>query len=297
MRGLAGRGVEQAGDAEVKQLDAPLAGDQHIGRLQVAVHHEVAVRIGHRVADLDEQREPLRQRGRVRRTPVDQVVADHQLHHHVGPAIGAHVAVEQARDAGVVEPRHDLPLGAKARRLRDGIEPHQLDRHLLVELAVGTRSAVDLAHAATPQQCVDAPGPEPCAGCEAGRCGGCTGCGGHARKHVGGGPVEQFVVTIELRGEGLQLQREARIGARDAGDRSATLRGGQCDQFVERGIGAGPARRCGIGGRGNGHGAGSVSSAAASAPSSRRSQARALSQSRRTVRSLRPNAAAVSSSP
>ena len=56
------RGVEQLGDAEIQQADGTITGNQHIGRLDVPVHDQGAVRGVHGMADVGEQRQP---RGKV----------------------------------------------------------------------------------------------------------------------------------------------------------------------------------------------------------------------------------------
>ncbi len=166
-RGLAGRAIEQPRDAEVQQLGPAFGGDAHVGRLQVPMHHQVAMRVRHRGADLAEQRQTLLQRVRRVGAPLGQADALDQLHHHVGPAIGRDVAVDEVRDARVVEPGHDLALDLEARQQRRHVGPHQFDGHMLLELAIGALGGVDLAHAAAADGRNDAPGPEPGAGAQA----------------------------------------------------------------------------------------------------------------------------------
>src|SRR5690606_32057846 len=50
--------LQQLGDAEVEQLHAALAGDEHVRGLDVAVHHEIAVRKGNGVAHVEEEAQP-----------------------------------------------------------------------------------------------------------------------------------------------------------------------------------------------------------------------------------------------
>jgi len=67
------------------------------------------------------------------RPPLDQ------LHHEVGPAVGGLAAVEQARDAGMVEAGEDLPFASEAaqdlRRVHAALDQLQGDAPL--EAAVG----------------------------------------------------------------------------------------------------------------------------------------------------------------
>jgi hypothetical protein len=106
--------------------------------------HEILVRVANRVADLEEQLEPL-----VHAEPplvavgVDRLALD-VLHHQVGQPILGRAAVDQAGDARVVERRERLPLAAEA--LEDVLGIHapldDLDRHALREVVVGARGEV-----------------------------------------------------------------------------------------------------------------------------------------------------------
>ncbi len=149
---------QQLGDAEVEQLDLTGGGDHDVAGLEVAMDHQVAVGVGHRLAHRHEQLEPLLQACLVGAAPLGDGAALHQLHHHVGAAVAGHAAVEQAGDAGMLQPRQDLALGGEAPGLACGVAADQLERHLLLELPVGALGAVDLAHAAAADQAGDAPG-------------------------------------------------------------------------------------------------------------------------------------------
>ena len=48
-------GLEQFGDAEVQQLDGAFLGHQDVLRLEVAMDHQVLVRVMHRGADREEE--------------------------------------------------------------------------------------------------------------------------------------------------------------------------------------------------------------------------------------------------
>ena len=60
-------GIEQLGDAEVEQLGRAFGGDQDVGRLEVAMHDQVLVRVLNRRADLQEQ---LQARAHVELLPI-----------------------------------------------------------------------------------------------------------------------------------------------------------------------------------------------------------------------------------
>jgi hypothetical protein len=64
--------VEQLGDAEIEQLDLALGIDQRVGRFQVAMDDEVAMRVGDGVANLREQLEALVERGAAHVAVVEQ---------------------------------------------------------------------------------------------------------------------------------------------------------------------------------------------------------------------------------
>ncbi len=86
-----------------------------------------------------------------------------QLEREVGPAVRRHPAVEQPRDAGVLEPGEDLALAAEAgerHRCRQ-VAPHQLDRGALHELPVGALGEEDLAHPAFADLLDETPGTDP----------------------------------------------------------------------------------------------------------------------------------------
>ena len=146
---------------------SPGRGHQDVGGLQVAVHDQVAVRVGDRLAHLREQRQALLERRAVLGAEGGDRPALHELHDHVGAAVGGDAAVVQARDARVLEARQDLALGLEALELRARLELQQLDGDALLEAAVGALGLVHLAHAAAADAAGDAPRPEARAGREA----------------------------------------------------------------------------------------------------------------------------------
>ena len=146
-------GIEQLGDAEIEQLGDAVLGDQHVGRLDVAVDHQVLVRVLHRRGQLQEDVEPRVGVEHARFGVLDQRRAVDELHHQVRPAVGRRAAVEQPGDVGMVEAGEDLPLGAEA--ADDGIGVHPALQHLegdaLVERVVVADGEIDRAHAALAQ--------------------------------------------------------------------------------------------------------------------------------------------------
>ena len=109
-----------AADAEVEELRDACRGDQHVARLQVAVHHQVAVGEAHRLAHPEEEVEALVHAHppgvaeRVERDPL------HVLHHHERDPDRGGSAVEELRDVRVAEPGEDLTLDAEAAKLLAG---------------------------------------------------------------------------------------------------------------------------------------------------------------------------------
>ena len=110
-----GGGVEELGDAEVEELGLALDRDQDVARLEVAVHDELLVGVGHRGAHLAEELHPRRHVEAARLGPLGDGRADDVLHHEVGePLLGA-PPVEEPHDARVLQRGQDLPLVAEAR--------------------------------------------------------------------------------------------------------------------------------------------------------------------------------------
>ena len=86
------------------------------------------------------------------------------LHREVRQAVLGDAAVEQARDARVVERREDLPLLAEPADhpgVQVGAAPHQLERDPLVELAVVPVGEEHGAHPALADDPLDPVGPDP----------------------------------------------------------------------------------------------------------------------------------------
>ena len=142
--------LEELGDAEVEELHLALAGDEDVRRLEVAVHHQVRMRIGDRVAHLEEDRELGREgESGLGAEAIDRHALD-VLEREVRGAVLRDPAVDETRDARMLEPRQDLALAfepqaelARAHRRRQ-----QLDRDALLEGTVGTLGEEDLAHSA-----------------------------------------------------------------------------------------------------------------------------------------------------
>jgi hypothetical protein len=146
------RVVDQLGDPEVEQLDLALVGDQDVARLQVPVHHQVAVRVLHRPAHAGEEAQALGQSD----TPRAAVLRDRrsfdQLHDQVRAPVLGGASVHQPRDVRVVQVREDLPLGAEALQHVVRVQPpaQQLDGDPLREVACVAFRAVHRSPPAAP---------------------------------------------------------------------------------------------------------------------------------------------------
>src|SRR5215831_12845438 len=87
---------------------------------------------------------------------VDRIAVD-EFQREVRRAARTHPAVEQARNARVVERRENLSLGAEALVVDLRVEPRaqQLERNTLLERAIGTLGQEDSRHAAAPDLLYD----------------------------------------------------------------------------------------------------------------------------------------------
>ncbi len=146
-------GREQLGDAEIQQLGRTFVRDEDIGGLDVPVHHQVAVRILHRGADLNEQLEPFpNEQGAAVAVSVDGFAVD-VLHHQIRRAVLEIAAVDQARDRRVIEGGEDMPFAVQSAaqpRMQCRVLQY-LDGDGLLILRVIALAAVHRAHAAVPE--------------------------------------------------------------------------------------------------------------------------------------------------
>ncbi len=149
--------VQRFGDAEIQQLDLLFGRHQHVAGLQVAVHQQLAVGVGHGVGELQEQRQPRRQRQHGAST-VDGL-PDHALHHEIGQAVGGESGVQHVRDVRVRHPRQRLLFLRETFQHGGGIHAalQHLDRRLADVGAVGALGQPDVAHATRAQPRDDAP--------------------------------------------------------------------------------------------------------------------------------------------
>ena len=100
----------------VHDLDHPERPDHDVRRLEVAVNHPLAVRVGDGLANLEEDGEEVGQVGRSVRAAAEdllQRLAAHQPHDEERPVVGGHAQFVDRDDPGVLQPAGDPGLFQK----------------------------------------------------------------------------------------------------------------------------------------------------------------------------------------
>ena len=127
----------QLGDAEVEQAHLALCGDENVGGLEVAVHHQPRVGMRHRACDLQHQPQALRHRQRTAfAIGIDSFAFD-VFERKVRAAMFIDTSVVKARDVRVAQARQNVVLAAHA--LGQAARPaqaRQLQRHRALQAAV-----------------------------------------------------------------------------------------------------------------------------------------------------------------
>jgi hypothetical protein len=160
-RGLVGHALQDAADAPVHEVDLVVAAEHDVRRLQVAVDDPLAVRVGHRVADLEQVLDARGEAVRLVRLAsmlvglarflevLRERAALDELHGVGGCAAGRHLQAVDGNDVGVVELRGDLDLADEAQaglRIAGRSLQQLLERDLAQEL--GVARDVDRSHPA-----------------------------------------------------------------------------------------------------------------------------------------------------
>ncbi len=140
------------GHAEVDDLRHRLAvieGDQHVGGLEVAVDDALLMRVLHRLADRDEQLQPLPRREVVLVAVAGDGHPLDQIHDEVRPADAGGAGVQHAGDVGVVHQGQSLAFGLEAGDDLAGVHAglDQLDGDEALD-RLGLLGHPDAAHAA-----------------------------------------------------------------------------------------------------------------------------------------------------
>src|ERR1700722_12703894 len=114
------------------------------------MHDQILVRMLNRGAHCTKQLETLWDRQPSGRAMLIDRHAVDEFHDHVRYALLGRASVEHPRDARMIEPRENLPLGVKApqEEFTAPIEADHLHRHLALERSVGPHGPVYRAHAA-----------------------------------------------------------------------------------------------------------------------------------------------------
>src|SRR5262245_27846851 len=102
--------VLKLGDAEIQQGNTALGRHENVRRLEVAVNDEMAVGVLHGSTDTTEEIQPLIDRKLALGTvAIDRDAVD-VLHGEPRQTIGRRAAIEQLRDAWMIERRENLPF-------------------------------------------------------------------------------------------------------------------------------------------------------------------------------------------
>ena len=111
---LAGIIVEQLGNPEIQEFDRAVRGHQDVRGFEIAMDHEVGVRMGHGGHHLKDEADALRRgaSARSRAVGVDRHPVD-VFEHQIGLAGATDSGIEQPGDAGMREPGEHRPLPAK----------------------------------------------------------------------------------------------------------------------------------------------------------------------------------------
>ena len=142
-----------------RSFGAPFRRHEDVRGLQVPMHDEMAMGVGHGVADFEKQRDARARVESARGAVLEQVPAFDVLHREVRKAVGRRAAVEQPGDVRVVEPGEDLPLCPKAPQ--DEIRVHaaadELHGRPSLELLIRAHAQVHAAHPSVSELAHDRP--------------------------------------------------------------------------------------------------------------------------------------------
>ena len=156
--GFQGVGVEQLGDTEIQQLDGAFLGDQDVLRLEVAVDHQILMRVVNRGADREEETQPFADGEAVGIAVFIDRRSGDEVHHEIGPSVRGGAAIQEFGDIRVIEVRQDLAFGIEAleRVIAEDAAADHLDGHHFAIQVVDAHGLVDRAHAALGDELHDA---------------------------------------------------------------------------------------------------------------------------------------------
>ena len=279
-------------DAEVQKLWDAFVRYQDVGVLDVAVNHEILMRVLNGPANGLEQPEPSGDREPV---GVTELIDGHPLdvlHHEVRSSVLRCPAVVELRDVGMMEARQNLSLEPEAPEDFVGVEPaaDELQSYGLSEIVRLLHGEIHVAHSAPPERAHQPVGPDVA---------GLDRFGQSIRIGQLGQPDERRIHEPRL---GVVFDEEALDLAEQLGVAATGLLHIRCALFgwlVQRGQAEGLDLFPAGGIHGLAAGADRIASNHAGAsfwftPSSRRNQILAAVQARRTVTSEVPNTSAIS---
>ena len=142
--------MQQFSDAEVQQVCLAVFGDEHVGRLEVAVHDQSSVRVGHRASHLLEQAQALGYAQAVVVAIAVDGLAGNVFERKVRPATRVDAGVVEAGDVRVLQQGADIALALHTFcQTRAPGQPRQLQRHLALQRAVFALGQPHSTHAST----------------------------------------------------------------------------------------------------------------------------------------------------
>ncbi len=144
-------GIEELSDAEVEQLDGSGFSNEDVAGLEVAMNGEMAMRVFHRVADLEEEVEALTDAEVVGPAIRRDRNAVDEFHDEVRITAGGGAGIQDRRDVGVIELGENAALVLKAaeEEIVDVVVAEDLDGDAFFEAAVGSGGFKNDAHAAS----------------------------------------------------------------------------------------------------------------------------------------------------
>ena len=202
------------------------------------------MRVADGIADLGEELEPeIEGKLVIIAVAVDGHAFD-QLHREIGQPAGRESALDEPRDAGMLEQREDTPFFEESAQQPRRAMPDDLDGRPLLELAVGALAEEHDAHAPLTNRPHNAPGADTVGSSSHGeQVGGVEQRPGHG----GHGRFEEALRAAMCLQQAQHLLAQLRIIARHAVEIGHLLVSGEIDQGVEHGLDAETI------GRGRGH--------------------------------------------
>src|ERR1039458_354624 len=156
-------GIQQFGDAKVQESGHTAFCDQDIARLEIAMNHQLFMRVLHRGTDLAKEPQTVVDGELVQIAILVNGQAFHILHHQIRGTIFAAAAVEELHNVGMVQRRKCLSLIAETVKDLLGVDSglDHFYRNLLPIVLVVALAQIHHRHAALPNLADDAVRPNP----------------------------------------------------------------------------------------------------------------------------------------